>query len=404
MTHTRNSLMMLFVLICVNSHAQVDSVALKTSEILIYEMEDLINTTRTEIEIDDNKNNNNISADVKKMNEKNCAALYDILKVLKPKLYEEHGLVENVKYQIEPFMISIQKCISTLEVLTTHPKGYVEVEKVNYETAYLFKEIAKGNLFRVIGERQIKPKLFSVSLSLGYHANPTNTLLTDAYKQTPWKNETGNLPDFTNQKKNQNLFYNVSIDYRISKKATTGIGLQSLPTSNTVAQILIDDTVDLYDYASEAVSGYAVNLHAGYILKNRKQNGKGIEVALEGCLQLNNYLLEREIVATVSKYSHSYLIFQRIAAGGGGQVDTIEVYNTFSESLSQKKSLHSISFGINVSASYLISKLFSINATFSQYIDTGASVEEFKFYSRNLPSYTIKLSAFTARVGIGLHF
>lgn len=402
MSNKKIILILISVLAALDVRGQRDSAELKSSEVLIFEIDELINYTRNEIDADDKKNNSKIPQSIKALNNKNCTQLSGMLPDLKIKLYDEYGDIENVKYQIEPFIISLNKCIKALELLTTHDV-YVEVEKINYENAFLFKELAKGNLFRAVGEKHARPALFSISVGFGYYGNGMYKTFNNAYQESEWRDESGSLPDFKNENASANLSYAITVDRIVSKRATAGIGFQSLPSVSIRSQAANDTSGGLYDRSSESFSGNAFDIHGAYIVKKRKPSGFGFEITVGGSIQLNNFILERELTTINSVFLYSYIYYYE-GPNENIVTDTAEVYDSFYESLNQKGICHSIAFGISISGHYHINKYVSINVMLAQYLDTGIKVDGLNFNGRSLPSYTLKLNSFTARAGLAFHF
>lgn len=381
-----------------NAHAQRDTV--KSYYQIEYEIDSLLNTTRSAIDKDDNSNTGKLGPEIRKLNETNCKKIRNLLGELNARLHNEYGAIPEVMYQVEPFLVSLDKCTDALQTLTFHPNIYEEADRNAYESAFLFKELAKGNLFRALNSYREKPLLFEFAGFIGYQTNPMYNTLSDAYSTTEWRSEDGTSGDFENQNKSRNLIFKINLNYKIAKKAVMGMSFQSLP-SGEIHTLIPSFQINLPDQATESFSGNSFHLNGYYLLINgNKYSKKGAQVKAGLTLCLNNFYLTRELSTWSSEYDHNEIVYNPETE----VYDTIYYYNRYETTMKQENKFHSVSFGLNLKADYFLGTRISVNAEVSQYFDTGINVQQMDFNNRSLPSYTLKFNSFEALLGMGLHF
>lgn len=413
----------ILILICIchaGSFAQTkrDSIRNNSYDRLILAIDATINSTYDSIQSSFERQNKNTN-EMKSYNKAVCAELKQKLPVLENSIYSQFGANEDTKNQVQPYMTSLSKCIHALEQLTNIKEMISENDQNNYSNTYLFKELAKGNLFRYLNTAKITPTRFSTVLSFGVQSNSMNTTIQDAYLSTPWKGESGGLPDLKNNNVNKNLCASLQLNYRVSEKGIAGMEYKTLPSVQLSGQTdpsIFTRTLDSVglptdtlthivngNFFSESLKGYALAINADYIIKNNKPSGFGIQLSAGASLQYNQYTLSREM--NVSQLDSS-LILMTIISTPNFTLDTASAVNYFTqtEEIHREYNLHSISIGIHASADYHLNKFASIKFSVSQSIDTGAKIDELSYYNASLPSYTIRFTSFSASVGLAFHF
>lgn len=380
--------------------AQTDSLTLEKSKDLIAQIDFEINELRDTIDYDDAKTKDKLKPDFKLYNKVSCDKLRTLISNLRLSLYNDYKQIDNINFQIEPLLSSYQKCVAALEALTSHVSIYQANDKDEYNNAYLFKELAKGNLFRVVSEKKPDKNNFEVYTVLGYMTNGMYNTLNDAYNSTVWINDNNADKEFKNENLATNIIFIVGFNYRLTRNFAAGINFQTLPSTQINGQHTYaeNDSLNLTNTIAEQIRGNMAGISCSYIIKPELENGDGFSISFDAGVKVCNYNVKRSISGYERFYDHT----EYIQLGDSSAI--LNVYNYLVNTKTREANFSSLSFSAGFTAKYFIKRNLAACLRLAQCLDTGVNINEMSLRSSQLPAYKLRYGGFCALLGIAVHF
>lgn len=348
---------------------------------LINKTDSLISTTFAVIN-KESETANSATTSVKTMNKENCEQLNtQLIPQLEQKLLDEFGGDENINNQIHPFIVSLKECTEALQKLTID-QIYKADKFTSYANAFLFKELAKGNLFRSLGNVSTDRKRFTFSLSYGALFSDMGTQIKNQLIKDKWVN--GGEPAIY---KSGNDYVDFKFDYKVSGKISIAFGYHNLPQYGASGYKITADTAKTKQWANEFIKGNSIGLNCAYALYKVKASGYGFEAKIGLGVDYNLCTLKQEISQELNINNFNQQLI---------------IYNLTMNS--SEYLLHSLGININGNANYHFNKNVSLQLGMTYYFDFGMDVPALEFQNSAIEKHTLNYNAFGINVGLATHF